>query len=33
MIIDKHRINTYLQSFQEGNEQAISTIFIQFCFK
>jgi hypothetical protein len=27
------RINTYLQTFQKGNEQAINTLFIQFYFK
>jgi hypothetical protein len=25
--------NTYLQTFQKGNEEAINTIFIQFYFK
>ena len=33
MIIDKYRVDTYLQTFQKGNEEAINTIFIQFYLK
>jgi hypothetical protein len=31
MIIDKHR--EYLHTFQNGNEKAITIIFIQFYFR
>jgi hypothetical protein len=30
---DQIKSNTYLQTFQKGNEEAINTILIQFYFK